>query len=435
MNADKWIGLRVARYRAVRGLTQQELADRVRLDPNSDETISRSYVCNIENGHKPVNTRRLLIGLADGLDVATTDLTGRPPLRRNGGTYELDTAIPAIRAALDSAEHIDDVPPEQLGHDIGRVLAARMACDYPTLAAGLPVAIARALRLSRDGGDDPYASNLLGRVLVAGSLAIRPLGYIDLATRMAEIAGNTAARVDDRTSAAAANFALAQCFLSGGVRGLRARSLALASQTAEVIEGAATSANRGWYVMLHLQAALAAASLGRDDVAQGHVGEAIDAVRHVSSDPWLMDINRANVGVWEVAVAIEGSNPDRAPELARQVNQGDLRTIQRKAHLAIHAGHGHAMAGNGEGAVRAFLAAERLAPAEIQGRARVREVVGDMLRGARREAGSPGLLHLAVRLGVDPLALDEGEAPAGADVLEVQVDHWGPRPHPEVGDV
>lgn len=45
---SEWIGFRVACWRDVAGMTQQELADRVQ--------ISREHLSRIENGHKAVTT-------------------------------------------------------------------------------------------------------------------------------------------------------------------------------------------------------------------------------------------------------------------------------------------------------------------------------------------------------------------------------------------
>lgn len=411
---DDWIGLRVARFRQILGLTQQQLADRVFLAPGGPP-ISRQYLNMIENGHKPVGTRRLLIALADGLGVATTDLTARPPLRRTIGTYDLDAAVPAIRAALDDSETPALwvlVGTERQANEFvaGAIMSARMGCDYPRLAALLPGAIARARQQHLEQPNDPTAVTFLAQTLVNASLAIRPLGYIDLATRMAEIAHGAALFVGDLPAGAAASYALSQCFLAGGVRGLRRRALEVASAaTGPLIEaGLVGDSAQTWHVMLNLQAALAAATLDQDDLADTHLRAARQAVVHVQADPWLMDACPANVETWGVAVAVESSDPGRAPELASRVNPAELATVQRRAHLAIHTGHALHLLDDANGAIAAFLAAEQIAPAEVHGRARVREIVGEILRTERREAGNLGLRDLAIRMGVDPLAPPEG---------------------------
>lgn len=61
-----WIGLRVARWRDVAGMTQQELADRV--------GVSAAYISMIEHGRRAVTKRSLLISLATALGVRVEDL-------------------------------------------------------------------------------------------------------------------------------------------------------------------------------------------------------------------------------------------------------------------------------------------------------------------------------------------------------------------------
>lgn len=75
MGRQDWIGLRVARWRDVAGMTQHELADRV--------GVSHAYMSMIEGGKRPVTKRSLLIELASALGVSITDLTGQPEQPRS----------------------------------------------------------------------------------------------------------------------------------------------------------------------------------------------------------------------------------------------------------------------------------------------------------------------------------------------------------------
>jgi len=249
--------------------------------------------------------------------------------------------------------------------------------------------------------DHPRGLELYIQTCVVASLALKPLGHQDLAMRLAERAQFAAARLGDPVQMAAADFARAQGALAQGVRG---RSLTLASTAADRVQGSTSDTGRMWYGMLHLHAAISAASLGRAADAAAHLDEADDMAKNVSGDPWRMEFTPANVGVWRVGVALENGEPEKAPEYARKVDQTALRTIQRRAHLYIHTGRGLYMAGRNEDAVTAFLQADRVSPHEVRTRPSVREIVGQMIRDARRKAGSDQLRDLAVRCGVDPLA-------------------------------
>ena len=62
---QRYLGERVRELRAVRGLTQRELASRVR--------ISRPSIANVEAGRQNLGLRQLC-ALADALDVGLGDL-------------------------------------------------------------------------------------------------------------------------------------------------------------------------------------------------------------------------------------------------------------------------------------------------------------------------------------------------------------------------
>lgn len=395
---DDWIGLRVARYRDLAGLTQQQLADRV--------GKSRPYVSQIENGARTVTTRALLIAFAEALGVATTDLTGSPRPTRDPAERAVHVAVPAIRAALDGALDPVTVAHDRLYGDALTLARLRMACDYTMLGPMLAPTLAGAQALV-DADGDPANEELLTRVLVTISLVVRPLGYLDFATRLADRAVISAQRCNLPDAIGAAAFARAQCSLAGGVQGLRRVSLRDSERAADGLQDWLDDGPTSmWYGMLHLHAGLSAATLGNDQLAMGHIAEAADIARRTPAplgDAWFMDFSAANVGVWKVAATLEGPSPDLAPDVASDVAVRSLATTQRRAHLLTHTAHGHFMRGEYDTATGLFLQADRIAPTEVRGRSKVREVVGQMLRDARRSAGSQGLRDLAIRVGVDPL--------------------------------
>lgn len=391
---DDYIGLRVAAFRQTAGLSQQQLGDKI--------GKSQGYISQIENGRRTVATRRLLIALAEALNVATTDLTAAKPTGQPDVERPLHEAVPDIRAALDGA-HDTEPPPGSLSVD--RLMSARMNCDYEALARLAPIMLHNRLQVS-EISEDPAAYQQFAETAFTISMVVRPLGYVDLATRLAERAQFAAARSGNPVTQAAAEFARAQCALAVGVRGLRMRSLTLATRAAEQVEqGAPDNDGLTWYGLLHLQAALAAGSLELAAQAKDHLDEAKSAAQRVFGDPWRMDFSAANVGVWEAATHLELGNPGKAIECARKVDRTKLRTPQRRSHLLIHLGRALDADNRREEAVAAFLEADRIAPAEVRGRSTVREAVGDMLRQARRKAGSPELQKLASNLGVDPLSV------------------------------
>ncbi|WFE26889.1 helix-turn-helix transcriptional regulator [Solwaraspora sp. WMMD791] len=393
---EDYIGLRVARWRDIAGMTQQQLAAEI--------GVSREYVSMIENGKRAVTKRSMLIALASALGVSTMDLTAQPYLPRSRNDLALWAAVPAIRKAMDDDEPAVARPPAQLAAEADRAMRARMACDNPTLGILLPRLIAE-IRATANAENDPAALRIAVQTLVTGSLALKPQGHVDLAMRLAERAVRAAKLSGDPACEAAADFALAQAVLATG---LRKRSWTLARAAAERMQAhLGTDEGRAWYGMLHLHAALSAASLSQHDVAEEHVVEAEEVARRTAGDPWRMEFTPANVAVWRVGVVLENGEPGRAPELARKVDQSALRTPQRRARLHMDAGRGFHAAKRNDEAVRAFLRAEAIAPHETRSRATVREIIAHIVRDSSPRGGSDELRQLAVRMGIDPLSPED----------------------------
>lgn len=403
MDRRDYIGLRISRWRDTARMTQQELADAV--------GVTREYVSRVENGHKAVTDRRLLYGFASALGVSVTDLTGQPTPPRSRDELAVYSAAPALRGALDDEpEDTSPITLSVLVAEVDRAMAARMACDYQTLSTLLPALVMDTRRLANAGGDDARRGlELFVRATFVSALTIKPFGYVDLSARLAERAQLAAATLGTPVEQAAADYAMAQTALASGTIGGRRRSLTIAAAAADTIGDVAGGEALSWYGMLRLQAALSAATLGQPDDAAAHHAEAQAAAERAGSDPWRMELTPANVGVWRVAEALE-DDPGRADEYGQQVDRSGLRTRQRLAHLHISCGRGSYLGGRPDKAVRQFLQADDVAPSELRSRPSVREIVGQMVRDARRH-GSPELRELAIRLGIDPLDPDADAGP------------------------
>ncbi|MER7331718.1 MULTISPECIES: helix-turn-helix transcriptional regulator [unclassified Micromonospora] len=396
MARTDYIGLRVARWRDIAGLTQLELADRV--------GYSREYISMIENGSRIVTKRSLLIALATALGVSVNDLTGQPDRPRSRDELAVYSAVPNLRGALDDEpDTLHPLHVDQLTAGVDQAMRARMMCDYPALARILPSLIADTRRLA--DSDNPAGLALFVRAAVCAALTIKPFGYVDLSARLSERAELAARLLDRPVELAAARFAAAQTALSSGTSGGQRRSLHTAATAAAQLGDSGGDDHLSWYGMLHLHAALSAASLGRTTDVATHLAEAEATATRTTSDPWRMEWSPANVAVWRVGVAVENGEPERAPEYARRVDRTQLRTANRLARLHIDAGRGHYAAGEPEQAVRRFLAADEVSGPELRSRTTVREIVAQLVRDARR-GGSDELRDLAVRMGVDPLDPD-----------------------------
>lgn len=396
MSREDYVGLRVARWRDIAGLTQQQLADAV--------GVTREYISMIENGHRAVTKRSLLIGLANTLGVSVTDLLAQPAPRSRDDMV-MQSAAAAVRVALDGTSATRPRPADQLTGAAETVIIARMQCDYPTLASELPKVILEARELANNATEQRarYAGlDALVKACVFGAFAMKTIGEVDLAMRLAERAQLAAGKLGRPVHAAAARMALAQVLMATG---LRERALDVAVTGAhELQDHLEDNAARAWYGELHLQAALTSASLGRASDAATHLSEADETAQHTVADAWHRECTPANVAIWRIGVALENGEPERAPEYARRVDPTQVHTPQRLARLHIDTGRGLYAAGQPEPAVRAFLRADDVAPQEVRRRGTVREIVGQMVRDARTAGGSSELQQLAQRLAIDPLA-------------------------------
>nr|MDT0657486.1 helix-turn-helix transcriptional regulator [Micromonospora sp. DSM 115978] len=396
MARSDWIGLRVARWRDIAGMTQQDLADRV--------GVSSAYISMIESGKRAVTKRSLIIALATALGVRVEDLTAQPQQPRNRAELAVYSAAPAIRRALDD-DHDGPLPDvDDVARRVATAARARMACDYTTLAALLPSLVAETRRLIAEPPTKRRGLALFVRTAFAGATGLKSMGHVDLSMRLAEHAQRAAQDLGEPTETAAAAFAVAQVALTGGSQ---RRSLAVAAAAADDLGDTVTGDDAIWYGMLRLHAAISAASLSRATESAAHVAEAVAALPRAVDGPdrWHQEFTAANIGVWRVAIALENGEPERAPEYARKVDRTQLRTVQRRARLHIDAGRGLFLSGRSDRAVQQFLEADRISAQELRSRPVVREVTGQMIRDARRQ-GSTELRELAVRLGIDPVDPD-----------------------------
>ena len=392
------IGLRVARWRDLAGLTQQQLGDTV--------GVSGAYISMIENGRRAVTKRSLLHDLAAALGVGVDQLTGQPYEPRSRADLVVSALAAGLRTAIDEdpAEGAPPVPAAELARDVQRLSYARTACDFDTMLALGPRLVAQSRPLAEAG----VPAGLAAHARAAGDMGmvIKSYGYADLAVHLADAARASALRLGDPGHLAAADVAVAQCaYAADSVR----RSLRVSTVGADAAGDGPGDRTLSLYGMLRLQAALCAAVTGRTSDVDGHLAEAESAAARVTSDPWLHELTPTNVDIWRVYIAVENGEPERAPEFARRIDPTRIRSLERRVALHLDTGRGCYAAGQHRQALRRFLAADDLAPLKVRHRSVVHEIVRQMLRDARR-GGPAELRELAVRLSLDPVSPDHEPA-------------------------
>lgn len=397
------IGYRIAVWRGLANMTQQELADAI--------GYQRPYVSMIENGKRLVNNRKLLFAIAEALSVTPADLTGQPYQPMTNGDLTNFVVVPQLRDALDEPDGapVDPRPIADLDVLADLSMQARMNCDMEAIGRHLPPLLAEARTLWFDAGNRE-AGILFVKAAVTGCLAVKAVGFIDLAVRLAEAAETAANAVGDKVCMAAARFAVAQCALATGKRQRSARTAMAGIEeldrlTRTKLPPSVLNEVMALMGMLHLHTALTVAGVDGGD-PEGHLNAADVLSRHVTGNPWRLEFGKPNVDTWRVGVALENHTPERAPELARRVDVNALLTPQRRSRLYLDLGRGLHQINDTEGAIRAFLAADAAAPGDLRTRPTAVETVGHMVRNSSRRGGSEALRDLAVRVGVDPFAPD-----------------------------
>lgn len=397
-------GMRVTHWRAVAGMTQEELGRRA--------GYSKQYISAIENGRRKVDSRHLVADLARGLGIEIHHLIGQPYAPTSEADYLTYTIVPRVQYALDEPdEEVQVRETRLLDLAADRVMVARMDCDMPAIGAYLPDLLTETRQLWFGAGDRNAGLNLV-KALVTGALAFKANGFVDLAIRMAEQASNVATGLGDPIHVAAARFTAAQCALATGNRN---RSARLAEQGADEMDRYARTARLApmlhndalaWMGLLHLHAALTDAGRDTGGDAAGHLAAADVVARHVTGDPWRMEFGVANVETWRLGVDVESGRPEDVPALARRIDMSQLHTPQRRSRVHLDWGRALFLTDDHEGATRQLLLADEAAPGDLRNRASAVDAVVYMIRHAR--VGSPELRDLAVKVGVDVDAILAG---------------------------
>lgn len=391
---EQSIGERARTARILRGKSQSEVAGLA--------GISKAYLSRLETGERRLDSRALIQQLAEVLEVPVTFLTGQP--------YDADPAqsaghagVTAIRKAILGSDLDDapDAPAEPLTALAGRVAAVERltsASDYAAYGRELPPLLT-ALHVSAaaDGPDRDEAMRLLIRAWQSTFYLVKDLGYLDLAWITADRAGDAARRLDDPTWRGLVAFLEAHAAHPAGARD---RALAISRDAAAdlPVEGAAAQV----YGMLHLTAALVSAASRRPDDAAAHLDEAeVTAERTGEGSAFGLHFGPTNVALWRMAVAVEQHEGGRVEEIAGAVDPSVIDSPGRQAAFYADLGRGLAQVrGRDADAVRMLSRAEQLAPQQIRANPLVRELIGHLLRRARRAAGGRELRHLAQRFGV-----------------------------------
>jgi transcriptional regulator with XRE-family HTH domain len=398
----KEFGKRFREVRSWRDLTLREAAGLAGL--------SFSFWGQVERGDKAVNTRHTLEAMAAALRVHPTELTGQPWTRQNTASAEADVARESIEIALE--RYALGVDPEvalrpwpQITADLTRLVTTmRWIGDYAAQSELAPVLIGELhgayVRLPHQrpevlvGLMDAYSSAMW---------TTKRLGARGLPSLAAGAVQQCAETLGDPVwlgyAAWLRGAATGQLDRAGQYR----RSVVAAESLTSRLDCSDALQACG---MLHLSAAWAAGSQADRDTATAHLQEAAVLAARMDTEvgTWAhLGFGPNTVGIWKTSTALELREHGQALEAAKTVHP------ELQPSTALQAGFwtdvGQALAAKKktrDGAVRVLVHAEQLAPQKIHHDVLVREVVTDLLRQVRRDAGGRELRGLAWRMGIAP---------------------------------
>ncbi|WP_280421670.1 helix-turn-helix transcriptional regulator [Nocardia carnea] len=393
---DTYIGQRIRQIRARRGISQQVLADRA--------GMSRSVIAKYEAGLRPVDSRRTLLALAGALGVTLGDLTGSDD-RIDPATSAFHRSVPAIETALWTQGNITDTRPprtiDELTVAVDHASRLRHAGDYATLGPLLPDLLTDAYRLTASGSAQAW--DLLATTAYGVASALRQRGHDALAWTAVQESERAARHADSLAPVAAAAFLRSQILAARP--GALPAALTIAGRAAErLTPDARTLGELEMVGMARLQTGFAETLAGGDP--RPHLEEAAQIAARLPDAPGGRSTARnrtfgaANVALWQMSSAVERREPTEALRIAETLNPDELPAGVRHAQFFIEVGRAQAMRRDHRAALHALLRGEHAAPQHVRGMAPVRELVGAMLRQARRDLTTGELGRLAQRVGV-----------------------------------
>lgn len=393
MNDLKTIGARLREIRAVRGKSLQVIADRA--------GMSRSHLCDIENGVASLYSLTHLVRLAAALEVAPSELTKLPvPAAANGHT---DSTTEEIRVVLDAIDigHPGGmiVPLEALRSKVMLLQQQRRACEFAAVATQLP-------QLMRDVHTTLAAAGTEYREVLALAVylhvhvtrlwLVHACAPTDLIRRAAFTARRLAESGDDPTMVAVAAFGVADVLLTSGSFAVGQAELTGLTGPAVTTE---TSGFTGIVALLRAVAAQFDRRAAERDAALDIAEDMAHQFGRVDSLGFL--VSPVDVGVFRMFLALEEGDPGRAWELSQSINpdQHPSRTIR----TTYWCNRGRALAqlpGRAAEAVEALRTAESLFPTMVRREPMIRDTLSSLVVKARRDAVGRDLRGMAYRAGL-----------------------------------
>lgn len=385
---DLDIGPRVKALRTARGMTQQQLADRL--------SKSLIWVKTFEGGRLQVDPRlSLLKELAAALSVPLSTLmddAGQGPV----------SPIDDVRAALLAPTPLSDPGTLNIAQQASYGHFAFQAGRWQDVVTLLPRLI-DAARAAEDGAGDTHGLQQLADVCHLAAITLTKLGDApggwaagDEAVTRSEAAGGP---IEIALSAQSAIYAATAAGRPGVGLALAHRIIdCFGAELAGLGEEGISALG-----MLYLKGAYAAAGLPDADAAAVMIEEGHRAADRVAPDAnhRLTGFNITNVLIYEASILGDLGRYEQALDVVTRIDPAAFAGLsrERRIHHLVDTARSAQKAGRPDSALRLLLQAERDDPQNIRTWGPSRAVISALLDG-RQPSDGRGLHALAVRAGV-----------------------------------
>jgi transcriptional regulator with XRE-family HTH domain len=386
------IGVRIARNRKRRGLTQQGMAQRT--------AYSRSHVAQVEKGYK-VATPAFVAAVAAALGMDAAEIYGQP-FHATGKDDQVLSAVPELRRVLAYVGVGPDLdgPPrsvDDLATEVTALRAVLLQARLSKLGARLP-SVVEELTYWAYETDRPEVWATLNRAHALAVSLTRRLGYGGDSLAWMDRAGESARRSQDPHLPLVAK--APHALLLMGMSQYKPALTLLDNAIGDVQDDRADAGEVEGY--LALRAAIVAGRAGDAALAWDYHGRASEIVKSGRLRKAIHDVQftASNVAIHGAAVAVELGELDEASRRDREIGEKTLRGLvpERRAHHEIDMSRVHIETGDYVRATARILGAEKTAPQMTRFHPSARAVVGHLV-DVRRALSEP-LRGIQTRMGL-----------------------------------
>jgi transcriptional regulator with XRE-family HTH domain len=391
------LGRKIAAERHRRGLSQPELARMI------DRSVA--WVSQVERGVRKVDRMSVLETLAAALEVPLAELAAEAPVV--AATAEEPPGAAGLRLVLSGAYSLRVMLNGRHSPAVSTLRTrSRKAWDlthagrYTELVGLLGSLVpdletaARALPEPRR----PEVFELMAATYQACSAALAKLGEPEAAWIAADRAMAAAERAGNPMLVAAGAFRLVFVFIAARHYDQGEETARTAADALQAMADQGDAAAISLWGALTLQRAVIASRVNDPDAAYGHLVQAARAAARLGEGPndYNTEFGPANVGLYEIAVAVELGDAGRALRTAATVDTTGL-SAERRARMLIDVARAYAQRRQVNEAVVAMRQAEDITPEQVRGHELARQLVSDLL--TMQDPPSRELRELAGRVG------------------------------------